>query len=55
MEIFVGTFTEQDLKDKKDKEAIEKSKQETGLKFIKNKITTENGQKVMKVWLSNKF
>lgn len=55
MEIFVGTFTEEDLKNKKDKLAIEKSQKETNLKFIKHKIVKEKGQTVMKVWVSNKF
>lgn len=55
MDIFVGTFTEQQLKSKEDKIAIDEAKQKTGLKFIKNKITKQNGVKVMKVWLSDKF
>ena len=55
MEIFVGTFTEEDLNNKKDKVAFEKSQKERNLKFIKNKIAKEKGQTVMKVWVSDKF
>ena len=55
MDIFVGTFTEKQLIAKEDKKAIEQKQTETGLKFIKSKITKEKGIKVMKVWLSNQF
>lgn len=55
MEIFVGTFNELDLKQGKDKEEIERVKEETNLPYIKSKVCTENSIRVMKVWLTNKF
>ncbi len=54
MEIFVGTFSEEDLKNKKDKKMITEKQKETGLKYIKNTITKDNSKPVMKVWLTDK-
>lgn len=55
MEIFVGTFTEEQLRNKEDREAIDKTAKETGLKYIRNLITKEKGKTVMKVWATDKF
>lgn len=55
MEIFVGTFTEKQLKNKEDRAEIEKTAKKTGLKYVRNLITKEKGKTVMKVWATDKF
>ena len=55
MEVFVGTFTEKQLRNKEDRAEIDKTAKETGLKYIRNLITEENGETVMKVWATDKF
>jgi hypothetical protein len=51
MQIFVGIFNEQQLKDKEDKAAIEREKEKTGLKYIKSKIVKKKGVQYMEVYL----
>lgn len=51
MQIFVGTFNEQQLKDKEDKADIEKAIKETGLKYIKSRLVKIQGVQYMKVFL----
>lgn len=51
MQIFVGTFTEQQLKNKEDKAVIESEKEKTGLKYIKSRIVKKKGVQYMEVYL----
>jgi hypothetical protein len=41
--ILVGTFTELDLKNGRDKEAVEKKKKETGLSYTNTEFVRKNG------------
>ena len=41
---FVGYFDEKDLQNGKDKKAVEKAQNETGLKYTETKITKRNGK-----------
>ena len=41
--ILVGTFTELDLKNGRDKEAVEKKKRETGLSYTNTEFVRKNG------------
>lgn len=61
MKIFIGTFTEEDLKNGRDKQAISEAKEleqnkRNGLRFIESKIIKKSGKPhAMKVWLTDKF
>lgn len=44
--VLVGTFNEEDVKNGRDKIAIEQKMNETGLKYINSKIITKNGKPV---------
>lgn len=50
--IFVGEYTEDELKSGKDKKEIADAQQLTGLQYITSKITK---QKTLKVWLTKDF
>lgn len=54
-DIYVGAFTEEQLKNGQDKKAIEKYKQMHGCKYIKSRITTLKGEPVIKVWVTNEL
>jgi uncharacterized protein YjdB len=47
----VGTFDENDLKNKKDKIAIKKAEKKTGLKYIRSKMIKIKGKQYMEVYL----
>jgi hypothetical protein len=50
--VLVGTYTEKDLIEGKDKIEIDKKQQETGLKFIKSSFIKKNGKiSAIKVWV----
>ena len=44
--VLVGTFNEEDVKNGRDKIAIEQKMDETGLKYINSKIIVKNGKPV---------
>ena len=44
--ILVGTFTELDLKNGRDKEAVEKKKKETGLSYTNTEFVRKNDDTV---------
>lgn len=46
MEVLVGDFTENDIKNKRDKIAVELKMKETGLKYKNSKIIKRNGNPV---------
>ena len=49
---FVGTFTEEELMMKKDREETEKMKAETGLNYVLTKIVTKNKKPYgLSVWV----
>jgi len=48
---FVGTFNEQQLRNKEDKKAIENAQKKTGLKYIDSKIVKKGGKMFMEVYL----
>ena len=47
--VLVGTFNEDELKVKKDKEAVEKKMKETGLKYTHTKFTNKG----LTIWVCN--
>lgn len=49
--VLVGDFSEDDLKNKVDKKAVEKKKEETGLKYTNTKIINKKGQRYLRVWV----
>lgn len=49
--VLVGDFSEDDLKNKVDKKAVEKKKEETGLKYTNTKIIHKKGQRYLRVWV----
>lgn len=50
--VYVGQFSEQDILLGIDKVAVEKVKQETGLKYTNTKFVKRNGKIVgMKIWV----
>lgn len=51
--VLVGDFSEDDLKNKADKKAVEKKKEETGLKYTNTKIINKKGQRYLRVWVCN--
>ena len=52
MEVLVGDFTEDDLKNKRDKIAVEKAKKETGLNYVNTKIIKCKGKNVaLRIWV----
>lgn len=52
MEILVGDFTEDDIKNKRDKIAVEKAKKETGLNYVNTKTIKRNGKIVaLRIWV----
>ena len=56
MQVLVGDFTEQDIKDKKDKIAIEEKMKETGLKYINSKIIKQNGKpSALRIWVCDAY
>lgn len=52
MKVLVGTFNEQDLKEGKDKAAIQEAKAKHGLKYSDTKLV-KKGEKIVgiKVWV----
>lgn len=50
--IYIGEYTEKDLKNGKDKKDIEKAKEKTGLKYVISEITNKPS---LKIWLSDDF
>lgn len=58
MKVFIGSFTEQDLKQGNDKKAIAEAQEReelkrNGIKYIESKH--DKKKNVMKVWLTDKF
>lgn len=52
MEVLVGDFTEDDIKNKRDKIAVEQKMKETGLKYTNTKIIKRNGKSVaLRIWV----
>lgn len=51
--IFVGNFSEDDIKSKKDKKEVEKMKKQTGLNYVNTKIIKKSGKKYLSIWLCN--
>jgi len=52
MRILVGVFSEQELKDGKDKIAVAKQMEESGLKYTDTKFIKNRGEIVaMKIWV----
>lgn len=51
--VLVGDFSEDDLKNKVDKKAVEKKKEETGLEYTNTKIINKKGQRYLRVWVCN--
>ncbi len=52
MQILVGDFTKDDLKNRKDKIAVEKAMKETGLKYTNTKTIKCNGKPVaLRIWV----
>jgi len=49
--IKVGTFNEEQLINKEDKKAVEKAKEESGLKYVETKIIKKGGKMYMEVYL----
>ena len=49
--VLVGDFSEDDLKNKVDKKAVEKKKEETGLRYTNTKIINKKGQRYLRVWV----
>lgn len=49
--IKVGTFNEEQLINKEDKKAVEKAREETGLKYVDTKIIKKGGKMYMEVYL----
>lgn len=52
-QILVGNFSEEDLKNGKDKKKVEEMKKKTGLNYTNTKIITKNGKKYLSIWLCN--
>lgn len=50
---YVGTYTEKDLKDGKDKKDVEKAIKKTGFKYVQTKINKK--EKTLSVWVSEDF
>lgn len=58
MKVYIGTFTEQDLKEGNDKKAIHEAQERdemkrNGIKYIESKYDKKT--QTMKVWLTDKF
>ena len=58
MKVYIGEFTEQDLKQGNDKKAIAEAQERdenkrNGIKFIESKIDFKKG--IIKVWLTDKI
>lgn len=52
MEVLVGDFTEDDIKNRRDKIAVEQKMKETGLKYTKTKIIKRHGKSVaIRIWV----
>lgn len=52
MEVYVGQFTEDDLKNGVDKKKIAEAKKENNLKYVNTKLVKKGGKIVaMKVWV----
>lgn len=51
--VFVGKFSENDLKNGIDKKAVEKKEKETGLKYTNTKIIKEKGVTKLAIWVCN--
>ena len=54
-DIYVGAFTEEQCRNKEDKDAVEEAKQMHGCKYVKTKLTTLKGVPVMKIWVTNEL
>lgn len=46
----VGSFSEEEVRDGKDKIALSKAKEELNLKFSNVKVGKKNGKQVLHVW-----
>lgn len=51
--VLVGKFTEEDMINGKDNEEIEKVREQTNFKYIKEKYIEENGKQYLMIWLCN--
>jgi hypothetical protein len=51
MGILVGDFDENDLKNGVDKKALQKKKEETGLKYANSKIIKKGGKTYLRLWV----
>lgn len=52
MQVLVGDFTEEDIKNKKEKIAVEQKMKETGLNYINTKIIKRKGNPVaLRIWV----
>lgn len=52
-EILVGNFSEEDIKNGKDKKEVEEMKKRTGLNYTNTKIIKKNGKKYLSIWVCN--
>lgn len=52
MQVLVGDFTEEDLKNGKDKVAVEKAKKENNLNYVNTKLIKRNKKTVaIRIWV----
>lgn len=52
--VFVGEFTESDLKNGIDKKAVAEKMEKTGLKYTNTKIAkNKNKERVLRIWVCN--
>lgn len=49
--VFVGKYDVNDLRSGKDKAEFQKTKEETGLKYLRTKVVKEKGKQYLKLWL----
>ena len=49
--ILVGSYSEQDIKQKKDKKEVAEAKEKHGLTYTETKIVVVKGEMRLKVWL----
>ena len=52
-QILVGNFSEEDLKNGKDKQKVEEMKKKTGLNYTNTKIIKIKRKKYLSIWLCN--
>lgn len=56
MEIFVGYFTEEEVKQGIDRLEVDKAMESTGLKYVKTKLHKKGNSYVgISIWVTNKF